>query len=447
MLKVCIIGTGYVGLVTGTCFAEIGHDVVCVDTDPEKIARLKRGEIPIYEPGLSELVLKNVAEGRLAFSVDISEVAGRANDFYFLAVGTPMRDEDGAADMTYVYRATEDAAIAIQQADEEGLQFPVFVTKSTVPVGTSQVIAELVGKHLPEERFAVASNPEFLREGNAVRDFMEPDRIVVGSRSERARALLEELYRPLTRSGRPLVVTSTVETAELIKYAANAFLATKVTFINELSRLCEKVGANVQELALGIGLDPRIGNQFLNAGPGYGGSCFPKDTRALVKTANDNDSPIEIVEAVVRANERHKNAMVEKIRTTLGGSLARKRIAILGLAFKANTDDMRDAPALTIIPALKAYGADVVAFDPIAEDQARRFLPEISYANSVEDLVTDADAVVILTEWNEFRGLNWPALLEKMVSPVVIDLRNLYSDTQARSMGMVYIALGRPRAV
>lgn len=444
MLNVCIIGTGYVGLVTGTCFAEIGHDVVCVDTDPEKIARLKKGDIPIYEPGLSDLVLKNVAEGRLSFSTDISEVARSMHDFFFLAVGTPSRDEDGAADLSYVYRATEDAAIAIKQADAEGTQFPVFVTKSTVPVGTSKAIAELVGKHLPADRFAVASNPEFLREGNAVKDFMEPDRIVVGSKSERARTLLEVLYRPLTRSGRPLVVTSTVETAELIKYAANAFLATKVTFINELSRLCEKVGANVQELALGIGLDPRIGNQFLNAGPGYGGSCFPKDTKALVKTAKDNDSPIEIVEAVVRANDRHKNAMVEKIRTTLGGTLASKKIAVLGLAFKANTDDMRDAPALTIIPALKAYGAEISAFDPIAEEQARKFLPEIRYAATVAETVDDADAVIILTEWPEFQSLSWQVLAEKMAAPVLIDLRNIYTDAQAKSMGMVYVPLGRP---
>jgi len=444
MLNVCIIGTGYVGLVTGTCFAEIGHDVVCVDTDPDKIARLKKGDIPIYEPGLSDLVLKNVAEGRLSFATDISEVARSTHDFYFLAVGTPSRDEDGAADLTYVYRATEDAAIAIREADSEGTQYPVFVTKSTVPVGTSKDIAKLVGKHLPPDRFAVASNPEFLREGNAVKDFMEPDRIVVGSKSERARTLLEVLYRPLTRSGRPLVVTSTVETAELIKYAANAFLATKVTFINELSRLCEKVGANVQELSLGIGLDPRIGNQFLNAGPGYGGSCFPKDTKALVKTANDSDSPIEIVEAVVRANDRHKNAMVEKIRTTLGGTLASKKIAVLGLAFKANTDDMRDAPALTIIPALKAYGAEITAFDPIAEEQAKKFLPEIRYAATVEETLVDADAVIILTEWREFQALNWQRLSEKMAAPVIIDLRNIYSDAQAKSMGMVYVSLGRP---
>lgn len=444
MLNVCIIGTGYVGLVTGTCFAEIGHDVVCVDTDPDKIARLKKGDIPIYEPGLSDLVLKNVAEGRLSFATDISEVARSTHDFYFLAVGTPSRDEDGAADLTYVYRATEDAAIAIKEADSEGTQYPVFVTKSTVPVGTSKDIAKLVGKHLPPDRFAVASNPEFLREGNAVKDFMEPDRIVVGSKSERARTLLEVLYRPLTRSGRPLVVTSTVETAELIKYAANAFLATKVTFINELSRLCEKVGANVQELSLGIGLDPRIGNQFLNAGPGYGGSCFPKDTKALVKTANDNDSPIEIVEAVVRANDRHKNAMVEKIRTTLGGTLASKKIAVLGLAFKANTDDMRDAPALTIIPALKAYGADITAFDPIAEEQAKKFLPEIRYAATVDETLVDADAVIILTEWPEFQTLSWQRLSEKMAAPVIIDLRNIYSDAQAKSMGMVYVSLGRP---
>jgi UDPglucose 6-dehydrogenase len=337
----------------------------------------------------------------------------------------------------------EQAARALAATPPSIDQFTVIVTKSTVPVGTSRKIAALVAEHIPVERFAVASNPEFLREGNAIEDFMEPDRIVVGSHSERARKVLEKLYMPLTRKGRPLVVTSTVETAELIKYAANAFLATKVTFINELSRLCELAGADIHELALGVGLDNRIGSKFFTAGPGFGGSCFPKDLRALVKTANDFGSPVEIVETVIRANERHKQLMVRKIRAALGGSVAGKRIGILGLAFKANTDDMRDAPALTIVPQLLAEGADVIAYDPEAFTQARLMLPELTLAPDAASVVGGADAVVILTEWSAFRALPWRKLASTMRRPLIIDLRNIYDPQDIVRQGMDYVPLGR----
>ena len=324
-------------------------------------------------------------------------------------------------------------------------QFTVIVTKSTVPVGTSWKVADIVGKYLPRQLFAVASNPEFLREGNAIEDFMEPDRIVIGSDSERARKLLEDLYMPLTRKGRPLVVTSTVETAELIKYAANAFLATKVTFINELARLCEAAGADIQELALGVGLDRRIGTDFFAAGPGFGGSCFPKDLRALIKTANDFGSPMEIVETVLRVNDRHKQLMVRKIRAALGGNLSGQRIGVLGLAFKANTDDMRDAPALTIVPQLRAEGAELIAYDPEAHRQARELLPDLRLAESVDEAVAGADAAVILTEWSVFRSLSWRKLVRTMRRPLVIDLRNLYEAQDLVGRGVDYVPLGRRR--
>jgi UDPglucose 6-dehydrogenase len=356
-----MIGTGYVGLVTGTCFAELGHEVICVDKDPNKINTLMAGEIPIYEPGLSDLVKLNVARGQLRFTTDINDAAEFDATLYFIAVGTPSKESDGSADLTYVYAAAEDAARAMKKAAVSN--FAVFVTKSTVPVGTSREVAKIIEKHLAPSQFAVASNPEFMREGNAIEDFLKPDRVVVGSRSEKARALLEELYRPLTRQGRPLVMTSTVETAEIIKYAANTFLATKISFINELARLCEKIGADVEELALGMGLDNRIGDKFLKTGPGFGGSCFPQDTAALIKTARDFGSPVEIVEATQRTNDIHKMQMVDKIRVALGGNLKGKKIAVLGLAFKAHTDDMRDSPSLTIVPELLKQGAIVTAFD------------------------------------------------------------------------------------
>ena len=443
MLNVGVIGTGYVGLVTGACLSELGHKVVCVDTDLAKIARLRDGEIPIYEPGLDEVVAASVSRGSLRFTTDIRDAVADGVDVLFVAVGTPTDGHAGGANLDFVYAAVAQAARAIASDPAHPNQFTVIVTKSTVPVGTSRKVTAIVGEHLSTERFAVASNPEFLREGNAIADFMEPDRIVVGSHSERARKLLEELYMPLTRKGRPLVVTSSVETAELIKYAANAFLATKVTFINELARLCELAGADIKELALGVGLDNRIGPQFFTAGPGFGGSCFPKDLRALVKTANDFGSPVEIVETVIRANDRHKQLMVRKIRSAMGGSFAGRRIGILGLAFKANTDDMRDAPSLTIVPQLIAEGADVRAYDPAAAHQARTLLPNVTLADTVADVVSGSDAVVILTEWPAFRSLAWNQLAPTMRRPLVVDLRNIYEAQDMVRQGLDYVPLGR----
>ncbi len=441
-MRVCMIGTGYVGLVTGTCFAELGHEIICIDKDQGKIDTLMAGQIPIYEPGLSDLVKSNIAEDRLRFSIDINDAAKYDATLYFIAVGTPSKESDGSADLKYVYGAAEDAARAIQKA---GLShFTVFVTKSTVPVGTSRDVAKIISKFLPESQFAVASNPEFMREGSAIEDFMHPDRVVVGSRSEKARALLEELYRPLTRQGRPLVMTSTVETAEIIKYAANTFLATKISFINELARLCEKIGADVEELALGMGLDARIGDKFLKPGPGFGGSCFPKDTAALIKTARDFGSPVEIVEATQRTNDLHKSAMVKKVSDALGGQVKDKKIAVLGLAFKARTDDMRDSPSLTIVPELLKHGAKITAFDPIAAENAKKILGnKISYSSDLSETVKDADAVVIVTEWEEFRRANWRSLAKTMARPLMIDLRNLFDIEDAADMGLNYVSLGR----
>ena len=444
-MRICIIGTGYVGLVSGTCFAEIGHDVICIDKDHQKIERLLAGEVPIYEPGLKELVESNIRAGRLRFSTDAMEAAKLNSTFYFIAVGTPTSLEDGGADLSFVYAAAEDAAKAIKSQAGNNDSFAVFVTKSTVPVGTSREIARIAATYLAEDKYAVASNPEFLREGCAIEDFMMPDRIVTGSKSERARLLLEELYRPLTRQGRPLVVTTTVETAELIKYAANAFLATKISFINELSRLCEKVGADVEELALGIGLDKRIGDKFLKVGPGYGGSCFPKDTLALIKTANDFHSPVEIIETVVRANNRHKNFMLNKIRDAFGGTLMDKKIAVLGLAFKAKTDDVRDSPALTIVPMLRREGAAIMAYDPVANENAKGQIgiDTVRYAANLEDALKDADGAVIITEWEEFRKADWTDLGKTMANPLVIDLRNIFTLPQANAFGINYVSLGR----
>jgi UDPglucose 6-dehydrogenase len=439
-----MIGTGYVGLVTGACLSELGHNVVCVDSDAMKIARLNKGEMPIYEPGLAELVAANTGRGFLNFTTDLDEAVAPGIDVLFIAVGTPSDGNGGGAHLGYVYAAVEQAARALARHPAGANGFTVVVTKSTVPVGTSRKVAAIVGEHIATERFAVASNPEFLREGNAIGDFMEPDRIVVGSHSERARKILEQLYMPLTRKGRPLVVTSTVETAELIKYAANAFLATKVTFINELSRLCEQVGADITELALGVGLDNRIGPKFFSAGPGFGGSCFPKDLRALIKTANDFGSPVEIVETVIRANDRHKQLMVRKIRNALGGSLQGQRIGVLGLAFKADTDDMRDAPALTIVPQLIAEGAELTAYDPAAAAQAREFLPELALVGTVAEAARGADAILVLTEWSTFRSVPWRRLAPAMRRPLMIDLRNIYEPADMVRQGFEYISLGRP---
>jgi len=443
MLRVVVIGTGYVGLVTGACLSDLGHDVVCVDTDSPKIARLRAGEIPIFEPGLQDLVASNNGHG-LRFETDIAKAVAAGVDVLFIAVGTPTEENGGGASLGYVRAAAEQVARALSAHPGGPDDFTVIVTKSTVPVGTSWQIAGILHQHLASDRFAVASNPEFLREGSAIKDFMEPDRIVIGSPSERARQILENLYLPLTRRGRPLVATSTVETAELTKYAANAFLATKVTFINELARLCEATGADIEELAVGIGLDGRIGTKFLTAGPGFGGSCFPKDLVALIKTANDFGSPVEIVETVIRANDRHKQLMVRKIRTALGGNVAGRRLGVLGLAFKANTDDMRNAPALTIVAQLLAEGAEVRAFDPAAAKQAAELLPDIALMDSIAETVSGADAVVILTEWSDFRSIAWHELGATMRRPLLIDLRNICDPKDVIKQGMEYVAIGRP---
>ncbi|MGB9141531.1 MAG: UDP-glucose/GDP-mannose dehydrogenase family protein [Aestuariivirga sp.] len=444
-MRVCIIGTGYVGLVTGACLAEIGHDVICIDQDQNKIARILLGDMPIYEPGLKELVDSNQRDKRLSFFSNVAEATKRGCEFYFIAVGTPTRSEDGGADLSHVYAAAEETALAIKSESRKNARFCVFVIKSTVPVGTGREVARLVGRRLNKNTFAVVSNPEFLREGCAVEDFMAPDRIIVGSKSDSARTRLKELYQPLVRQGRTPIITTTVETAELTKYAANAFLATKISFVNELSRLCEKIGADVEELALGMGLDKRIGDKFLKAGPGYGGSCFPKDNLALIKTANDFQSPVEIVETVVRVNNRHKHFMFNKVRDALGGTVSGKRIAVLGLAFKAGTDDVRDSPALTIVPLLRREGAIVIAYDPVASENAKAFLGNaaVHYAATLSDALKEVDAAVIITEWDEFRNADWRILALAMANPILIDFRNLFSIQEADSFGIKYMSLGR----
>ncbi len=444
-MRICMFGTGYVGLVTSTCFAETGHDVICIDKDPKKIGCLQAGEIPIYEPGLKELVESNIHNGRLQFSTEPADAAKFGPTFYFITVGTPGNLQDGGADLSYVYAAAEDAAIAAKNQGGTQDNLLVFVVKSTVPVGTSREVARIVGRHLDEGKWAVASNPEFLREGNAIKDFMEPYRIIVGSSSEDALALLEELYSPLTRRGIRLVATTTVETAELTKYAANAFLATKIGFINELSWLCDKVGADVDELAIGIGLDKRIGDKFLKVGPGFGGSCFPKDILALVKTANDFQSPLDISEAVIGADKRHKQSALNKICDAFDGTVEGKKIAVLGLAFKARTDDVRESPALGVISLLCSQGALVRAYDPEANQNAKTVIDNdsVKFMTTLEDALEDADGAVIMTEWDEFKNADWPALASIMAAPLVIDLRNIFTLQDAMSMGITYISLGR----
>lgn len=439
-MKILMIGTGYVGLVTGACFAEIGHKVICIDKDQEKIAQLNQGQIPIFEPGLEELVARNKNSGKISFIDDLSLLSGSVPDFVFLAVGTPSLKTTGKADLSYVLAAAKEAAQKLAKMPEQ--DFTVFVTKSTVPVGTSVKIKKVIAEHLPDDNFAVASNPEFLREGAAIEDFMQPSRIVVGSDSEDARRMLEKMYRPLTRLGYPLVVTSTVATAELIKYAANAFLATKVTFINELSRLCENVDARIDELSLGLGLDERISDKFLQPGPGFGGSCLPKDTRALVNTAIDSGSRLEIVETVVRMNEEHKSKMVEKIIAIMGGDIKNKRIGILGLTFKAHTDDVRESPALTIIPGLTDKGAKVLAFDPQGTEQAKEILSDCVFKDQAEQVFDKADLVVVITEWPQFQQLDWTSLSKTMNSPIVIDLRNMLDADMLRDAGFIYHSIG-----
>ncbi|MEL6474347.1 MAG: UDP-glucose/GDP-mannose dehydrogenase family protein [Pseudomonadota bacterium] len=436
-MRVAMIGTGYVGLVSGACFADFGHTVTCVDKDSSKIESLEQGKIPIFEPGLDALVAKNVAENRLFFTTDAAE-AVKGADAVFIAVGTPSRRGDGHADLSYVYAAAEEIAGLM-----EG--FTVVVTKSTVPVGTGDEVEAIIKTTRPDADFAVVSNPEFLREGAAIKDFKIPDRVVVGTDDERAREVMRELYRPLFINETPILFTAR-RTSELIKYAANAFLAVKITFINEMADLCEKVGANVQEVARGIGLDNRIGSKFLHAGPGYGGSCFPKDTLALTKTANDYGAPVRIVDTVVEVNAARKRAMADKVVAAMGGDVSGKTIAVLGLAFKQNTDDMRDAPSLDIIPALQAAGATIRAFDPEAMEEAAKLLENVEYCDGPYQAIENADALVFVTEWDQFRALDLDRIKETLASDIVIDLRNLYDHEYMAKKGFAYTSIGRPVA-
>ena len=434
-MRVAMIGTGYVGLVSGACFADFGHVVTCVDKDASKIERLKKGEIPIYEPGLDDLVAQNVNAGRLNFTTEAKDAIAEA-DAVFIAVGTPSRRGDGHADLSYVYAAAEEIA---QLMDG----FTVVVTKSTVPVGTGDEVEAIISKAKPNADFAVVSNPEFLREGAAIKDFKIPDRVVVGTDDPRAQEVMTELYRPLFLNETPILFTNR-RTSELIKYAANAFLAVKITFINEIADLCEKVGANVQEVSRGIGLDNRIGKKFLNAGPGYGGSCFPKDTLALTKTANDHGAPIRIVDTVVEVNAARKKAMAQKVIDAMGGDVSGKTIGILGLAFKQNTDDMRDAPSLDIIPLLQAAGATIRAFDPESMEEASHLLSDVMFCDGPYHALEGADAMVIITEWDQFRALDMERAKTLLNGNVVVDLRNIYSKADMEKRGFDYTSVGRP---
>ena len=432
-MRVAMIGTGYVGLVSGACFADFGHDVVCVDKDAEKIARLEAGVMPIYEPGLDLLVASNVKAGRLSFATDAAAAVSTA-DAVFIAVGTPSRRGDGHADLSYVYAVAEEIAGLVDG-------FTVVVTKSTVPVGTGDEIEAIIKTRRPDADVAVVSNPEFLREGAAINDFKRPDRVVVGIEDERARAVMSELYRPLNLNETPILFTGR-RTSELIKYAANAFLAMKITFINEVADLCEALGADVQQVARGIGLDNRIGSKFLHAGPGYGGSCFPKDTLALVRTAADAGHPIRLVETTVEVNAARKKAMADKVIKAMGGDVSGKTIGVLGLTFKPNTDDMRDAPSLDIIPALIAKGAKVRAFDPEGHE-ARALLPEVELMGGPYEVAEDADALVILTEWDQFRALDLDRVKGLMRGDALIDLRNIYRPAELKGRGFEYSSIGR----
>jgi len=434
-MRVAMIGTGYVGLVSGVCFADFGHSVICVDKDPKKIDVLNNGGVPIYEPGLADLVAKNVSAGRLSFTTEIEDAVKNA-DAVFIAVGTPSRRGDGHADLSYVYAAAEEIAGVMDG-------YTVIVTKSTVPVGTGDEVQARIRKVRPDGKFDVVSNPEFLREGAAIEDFKRPDRVVVGTDSERAQEIMRSLYRPLFINETPIVFTNR-RTSELIKYAGNAFLATKITFINEMADLCEKVGANVQEVSKGIGLDGRIGGKFLHAGPGYGGSCFPKDTLAVVKTAQDAGAPLQIVEAVIAANEERKNKMADKVISACGGTVKGKTIAVLGLAFKPNTDDMRDSPSLPVINKLLAGGAAIRAYDPEAMSEAKSLLPNITYCDNSYDCIEGADALVIITEWDQFRALDMDRVKDLLAAPVLIDLRNIYHPQRMKGRGFTYISVGRP---
>jgi UDPglucose 6-dehydrogenase len=433
-MRIAMIGAGYVGLVSGACFADFGHSVCCVDKEPAKIEALKQGRIPIFEPGLAELVATNVREGRLSFTTDLSEAVATA-EAVFIAVGTPSRRGDGHADLSYVYQAAHEIATAMKG-------YTVVVTKSTVPVGTGDEVERIIREARPDADFAVVSNPEFLREGAAIADFKRPDRIVIGTEDERALAVMNEIYRPLYLNQAP-ILDMCRRAAELTKYAANAFLATKITFINEIADLCEHVGADVQDVARGIGLDNRIGSKFLHAGPGYGGSCFPKDTLALIKTAQDFEAPTRIVEAVAAINDQRKRAMGRKVIAACGGSVRGKTIAVLGLTFKPNTDDMREAPSLDIIRTLQDAGARIRAYDPEGMEAAKGMLQDVSYARDAYDCAEGAHAVAIVTEWNMFRALDLDRLKRVMAEPVLVDLRNIYRPDDVRRRGFTYKSIGR----
>ncbi len=434
-MKIVMVGTGYVGLVSGTCFAEFGVDVTCVDKDDSKIARLKKGEVPIYEPGLEDLLARQISAKRIRFTNNLKDAIKDA-DAIFIAVGTPTRRSDGHADLTYVYQAAKEIGEALDH-------YAVIVTKSTVPVGTAIEVERIIREANPNAEFDVASNPEFLREGAAITDFMRPDRVVIGASSERAQKVMRELYRPLYLHETPIVFTER-QTAEIIKYAANAFLATKITFINEIADLCEKANANVQDVAKAIGLDGRIGSKFLHAGPGYGGSCFPKDTIALVQTGELMGAPQRIVDTVVQVNDARRKDMAHRVIAACGGSVKGKRIGILGVSFKPNTDDMRDSPSLSVVPILQEAGATVAAYDPAAMDHAKTMLNNVDWKDGPYEVAEKADALVILTEWNEFRALDMERLKDIMNASLLLDFRNIYKTADMKDTGFHYISIGRP---
>jgi UDPglucose 6-dehydrogenase len=434
-MKITIIGTGYVGLVTGACLAEFGHHIICMDKDTKKISALLDGQIPIYEPGLDELVKKNIREGRLSFTTNIEDSVGNASAI-FIAVGTPSsRRGDGYADLTYIYAAAKELALYLQG-------YTVIIDKSTVPVGTAKQVSRLIREANPDAEFDMVSNPEFLREGAAISDFQRPDRIVIGAESDKARDVMKEIYDPLYLLSTPFVFTG-LESAELIKYAANAFLSIKISFINEMANLCEQVGADVIDLAKGVGLDGRIGSKFLHPGPGFGGSCFPKDTVALLRIAQENGVPARSVEAAVEINASQKAGMVKKIRDALGGDVAGKTIGVLGLTFKPETDDLRDSPALSILPPLFEKGAKIQVHDPQGMKESEQLFPEFAYTNDSYEAATDADALVLMTEWNQYRALDLEKIKSLMKQPLFIDLRNVYSPEKMKNAGFVYVGVGR----
>ncbi|MDR6263140.1 UDP-glucose/GDP-mannose dehydrogenase family protein [Roseobacter sp. N2S] len=433
-MQLTMIGTGYVGLVSGVCFSDFGHDVICVDKLPAKIEALENGIVPIFEPGLDDLMARNVAAGRLGFTLDFASAVAKA-DAVFIGVGTPTRRGDGHADLTYVFDAAREIAHAMHG-------YTVVVTKSTVPVGTNRKIEQIIREENPNAEFDVASNPEFLREGAAIEDFMRPDRVVVGVETDKARDVMARIYRPLALREAPIVYTD-LESAEMIKYAANAFLATKITFINEIAALCEKVGADIKSVSKGMGMDNRIGSKFLNAGPGYGGSCFPKDTKALARIGQDYASPIQIVEAVIDINESTKRRMIDKVMELCDDKVNGKKIAVLGVTFKPNTDDMRDSPSLTIVPALVGAGANIHVVDPQGFKEGNDLLPGVTWVDDPYTAIQDAEAVILLTEWNEFRALDLPRVVQAMKDPRMADLRNVYDPKDAAEAGLKYVSVGR----